>query len=146
MAVAWNRVRAALVTRLGAVLPYGVVLYDGPAPRGDNPAVYLTVGFAPSAAGDATGTFAQDFGPDGYVATETGGVLMEAAAVTGDATIPSVFDVFDAVATSIQSDMTLGGLLVPGSLVTTSATVVEAQTNAGATQRLVITVQYQTNI
>lgn len=145
MAVAWPAVRAALASQLPPLLP-AVSVYDGPVVSGDSPTSYLTIGYAPSATGDATGTFDQENGPDGYAVTETGGVLMELAAVTGDTSVPSVFDAFDVIASHVQADMTLGGALMPGSVVTCAATVVEAQTTSGATQRLVITINYRTNL
>lgn len=147
MAVAWPLVRAALVARLSPlVAPSGVRVYDGPIVSGDGPSAYLTIAHAPSTPDDTGGTFEQENGPDGYSATERGGVLMELGAVTGSARVPSVFATFDAIASHLQSDMTLGGILAAGSTVTASATVVEAQTQSGAVQRLVITVQYLTRI
>lgn len=146
MALAWDKVRAALAAQLPGVVPAGVTTYDGPVVSGDAPTAYLTIGSAPSSTDNATGTFAQDNGPDGYSATETGGVLCELGAVTGDARVPSVFAAFEAIVSHIQSDMTLGGVLTVGSVVTVAATVVESQTGAGAKQHLVITVQYLTRI
>lgn len=146
MAVAWNRVRDALWDQLPGVVPAGVKSYNGPLVSGNSPSAYLTVGHAPSSPDDTGGLFTQENGPDGYTATEDGFVVCELGAVTGTANVPSVFAAFDAIASHIQSDMTLGGVLAPGSTVTVGASVVEAQTKSGAVQRLIVTVQYLTRI
>lgn len=145
MAVAWPLVRAALYRRLPPLLP-GVKSYNGPVPSGQQPTKYLTVGNAPSVDDDSSGSFTQANGDDGYSVTETGFVMCELGGTSGSAEMPSVFAQFDVIASSLQADMTLGGVLARGSVVTANASVVEAQTKAGAVQRLVVSIQYQTRI
>jgi hypothetical protein len=146
MAVAWNRVRNHLAATLPGVVGPSIATYNGPVVTGDSPNSFLTIGTAPSASDTISGTFEQDVGPDGYSATERGAVVCELAAVTGSTDIPDVFTTFDAIAAYVQSDMTLGGTLTPGSTVSAIATVVEAQTTAGAVQRLLITINYFTRL
>lgn len=146
MAVAWPKVRAALAQSLPSALPAGFKFSNGPIVGGDSPRGYFTLGHAPSTDDDSSGTFIQANGPDGYVVTESGFITGELGAVTGSANMPSVFAAFDALVSRIQSDMTLGGVLAPGSTVTAEASVVEEQTKSGAVQRLIVTIQYLTNI
>lgn len=147
MAVAWDKVRAALAVGLkGPLEASGVVVYDGPVVTGQAPTAYLTVAHAPTAIEDTSGTFEQDVGPDGFSVTERGGVVCELAGVTGSTKVPSVFASFDVIAEFIQSDQTLGGVLTHGSTVTALANVVESQTTSGAVQRLLITISYFTRL
>lgn len=144
-AVAWQAVKARLVSALPAVIPTATV-YDGPRVSGEDPAAYLTVGSAPSQSDESGGSFSQDVGPDGYSATETGSVVCELGATTGATDIPDAFGLFAAVAAWVQADMALGGTLSPGSTCTVNATVVQAQTRAGAVQRLILSVNYFTRL
>lgn len=146
MAVAWKRVRAALVANLPAVVGASVTVYDGPVVTGEAPSSYLTIADQPSSTDPSAGSFEHEVGPDGYSATETGTVLCELAGVTGGATVPDVFTTFDAIATWLQANQTLQGQLVPASTVTASATVLQEQNTAGAVQRLLIAVSYTTNV
>lgn len=146
MAVAWQAVRAALVSGLSSVIDGSIVVYDGPVVSGDAPEAYLTVAHSPTSDAALSGEFRQEVGPDGFSATETGTVLAELGAVTGDTEIPSVFETFAVVAGWVQSDMTLGGVLSPGSTCTVAAQVAQAQTTAGAVQRLVLTFSYFTRL
>ena len=147
MAVAWPNVKNRLVTWL-PTLPgmEGAVVYDGPVPDGDDPAAGVTVGWQPSTDDESAGSFAQDVGPDGFLASEIGSVLMEFAVVTGDSVVPSAFALVDALQSAIQRDQTLGGLLVVGSTVTVAVDVVNAQNTRGAAQRLLASVNYTTNV
>ena len=144
MAVAWESVRAELVAALPAVVGPSVKVYDGPVVTGENPPSYITVGHSPSATDESAGTFTQDVGPDGFDVAETGVVICELAASTGSTTVPSVFATFGAIAAWIQADMTLGGTLSANATCTASANVVQAQTRAGAVQRLLLTINYST--
>lgn len=146
MAVAWDAVRAVLAANLPAVVGASVTVYDGPVVSGDAPASYLTVADQPSSPDVGVGSFEQEVGPDGFSAAESGAILCELAAVTGDTTIPSVFATFDAIATWLQGNQTLKGTLTPASTVTAGAEVLQAQTTDGAVQRLLITVSYTTRI
>ena len=65
---------------------------------------------------------------------------------TGSDDVPSVFATFDAIAAWIQADMTLAGVLSPNATCTASANVVQAQTRAGAVQRLLLTISYTTRL
>jgi len=146
MAVAWHLVRDRLAAVLPGVLGPAVAVYNGPVVTGTNPRAYLTLAHTVAVADLAAGTFEQDVADDGFAVTERGGVVCEMAAVTGDTRVPDVFSMFDAIASYIQSDMTLGGTLSQGSTLTALATVVEAQTTAGAVQRLLITFNYFTRL
>jgi hypothetical protein len=146
MAVAWPVVRAQLAAQLPTVLGSTVSVYDGPVVAGEAPPSYLTVAETPSTDDETGGTFTQEVGPDGFHVTETGTILCELAAVAGDATMPSVFASFDLIAAWVQADMTLGGVLSPGSTCTVQAAVVQAQTSVGAVQRLIVTFNYFTRL
>ena len=145
MSVAWEAVKAHLVTALPAVVG-NVVVIDGPVVTGTNPPAYITVGHTPSADVESAGSFTQDVGPDGYAAEEVGSVVCELAAHTGSTNVPTVFATFAAIAAWIQADMTLGGILSPNATCTASANVVQAQTRAGAVQRLLLTISYTTRL
>lgn len=147
MAVAWPSVRAQLAAQLPTILGDSVTVYDGPVVSGEAPPSYLTVGDTPSSDDEAGGSFTQEVGPDGYVVVETGTVLCELAAVSGDASVPDVFTSFGLIAAWVQADMTLGGVLSPGAgtRCMVSATVLEAQTSSGAVQRLLVTFNYLTS-
>jgi hypothetical protein len=145
MAVAWPVVRARLAADLPGVLP-GVKVYDGPPVTGERPSAYLTIAAQPSRGDDSGGSFTQDVGPDGFSALEAGSVLCELAGVTGSTTVPDVFASFDAIAAHVQADQTLAGALLPGSTVTVSADVEQAQNTSGAVQRLLVTVTYTTRL
>jgi hypothetical protein len=142
VAVAWPTIRARLAAQLPTVLGPTVSVYDGPVVSGEAPPSYLTIADTPSTDDETGGSFTQEVGLDGFLVTETGTVLCELAAVSGDATVPDVFASFDLIASWVQTDMTLGGVLRPGSTCTVSAAVVLAQTSAGAVQRLIVTFNY----
>lgn len=144
--VAWPDVRDRLVAAAPTVVGAGVSVYDGPIVSNDSPAAYLVIGHTPSTGDDSAGRFDQSVGPDGFSALETGTVVGELGAVTGDSTVPTVWATFTALAAWIQADQTLGGTLTPGSTVTVSADVVEAQTTTGAVQRLLLTFAYTTRL
>lgn len=144
MAVAWPVVRAQLAAQLPTVLGSAVSVYDGPVVSGEAPAAYLTI--ADTTGGDESGgSFTQEIALGTVILNETGSILCELAAVSGDATVPDVFASFDLIASWVQSDMTLGGVLRNGSTCTVSASVLQAQTSAGAVQRLQVTVSYFTS-
>lgn len=143
MAVAWPDVRAKLASALPGVLP-GVTVFNGPPVTGENPAAYLTL--AARTTDDSAGGFTQDVGPDGFSALESGTVLAELAGVTGSTTVPDVFATFDAIAAYVQANQTLAGALLPGSTVTVSADVEQAQTTSGAVQRLLLSFTYTTRL
>lgn len=146
MAVAWKAVRTALAANLPAVVGASVTVYDGPVVTGEAPTTYLTIADQPSNPDVGVGGFEQSVGPDGFSAAEVGTVLCELAAVTGDTTVPDVFATFDAIATWLQGNQTLLGVLTPASTVTAGAEVLQAQTTDGAVQRLLITISYTTRI
>lgn len=145
MAVAWPLVRARLAEALPAVLGSSVTVYDGPVITGDNPAAYLTVAHQPSTDDDSAGGYTQTHtGPGGFLAEETGTVLLEAAAVTGDPVVPDAFTLADAVHSWVQADQTLG-VLSQGSTSSVSVEVLQ-QNAAGAVQRLLLTLTYFTRV
>jgi hypothetical protein len=131
-----------MVAALPAVLPAGTVVFDGPVPTGDDPARYLSVGWQPSVEDATAGSFTQERGQDGFTATEAGDVLCEIAAVTGDSVVPDAFDIADAVTAWAHGDRTLGGALHAAATTSVAVEVLEAQTRAGATQRLLLTLSY----
>lgn len=134
------------MTALPAVVGPSVKVYDGPVVTGENPPSYLTVGHVPSASETGAGTFTQDVGPDGYSASESGTVACELAASTGSTVIPNVFTTFGTISSWMQADMSLGGILTEDATCTAAANVVQAQTKAGAVQRLLITISYTTRL
>lgn len=143
MAVAWNAVRAKLASSLPGVVGQFVTVYDGPVISGENPPAALTIAYAPSLTPDSPiGRLVQDQAKDGYSATETGSVVCEVAAITGDSTVPDTFTIFGAIAAWLQADQTLGGTLNPGSTCYAAADVIQAQTTSGAVQRLIVTITY----
>lgn len=144
MAVAWPSVRAALAEVLPGIVG-GAAFYDGPIVTGDTPAAYLTLAHQPSQSEESAGTFSQDVGPDGFSALESGTVLAELAGVTGSTDVPDVFATFDAIASYVQANQTLD-VLTPGSTLTVSVDVEQAQTTAGAVQRLLLTFAYTTRL
>ncbi|GAB3884580.1 hypothetical protein [Terrabacter terrigena] len=150
MAVAWHKVRAKLAASLPGIIgpgtTFGVSIFDGPVVTGENPPAAFTIAYAPSLAEPTVGRFTQEQGPDGYTATETGALVCELAMATGYTTVPDVFGAFDAIASWIQADQTLGGTLSPASTCTAAADVVQAQSSSGAVQRLIVTISYRTNL
>lgn len=146
MAVAWPTVRARLAAALPAVVGASVTVYDGPVVTGDSPSAYLTVGYQPSTDEDSAGSYEQtQTGPSGYLSEETGTVLLELGAITGDSTVPSAFATADAIHSWLQANQTLG-VLSPGSTSSLAVEVLQAQTTAGAVQRLLLTLSYFTRV
>lgn len=140
--VAWLTVKNRLVAALPAVV--GAKVYDGPVVTGEHPTAYVTVGWSPAEDNDA-GSFDPDVAQDGFSSTETGSVVCEFAAVNGSARMPNAFAMLSAFAAWVQADMTLG-VLTQGSTCALSVRVVQAQTTAGATQRLIVSVNYFTRV
>lgn len=146
MAVAWPTVRARLATALPAVVGSSVTVYDGPVVTGDNPPSYLTVAHQPSVEDETAGSYEQtQTGPGGYLSEETGTVLLEVGAITGDSEVPDAFTTADAIHSWVQADQTLG-VLSPGSTSSLAVEVLQAQTTAGAVQRLLLTLTYFTRV
>jgi hypothetical protein len=146
MAAAWPLVRARLAAALPAVVGAGVTVYDGPKVTNDSPTAYLTIAHQPSVDEDSAGSYDQDrVTNSGYVATESGTVLMELGALTGDPALPDAFGTADAIHAWVQADQTLG-VLTPGSTATLAVEVLQAQNTAGAVQRLLLTLTYTTRL
>lgn len=143
--VSWPAVRAYLVAQAPGVLT-GYTVYDGAVVKNDAPTHYLTVGDQPSQDDDRSGEFEQGVGPDGFSALESGSVLCELGATSGDPQVPDTFAAFALLAAHLQANQTLGGALSPGSTVTASATVSQEQNRAGAVQRLLVSIDYTTRI
>ena len=147
MAVAWPAVRAHLAASLPGAVGALVTVYDGPVVSGDSPTTYLVIAARPSSTDPSGGSFDQQVGSDGFTAYESGTVACELGGVTGDTTVPDVFATFDAIASLVQGDQTLGGILLPGSTVTVGVDdVVEQQTTSGAVQRLLLAFRYTTRL
>jgi len=145
MGTAWGAVKAHLVSVLPGLVGSGVRVYDGPVVVGEAPSAYLSIGSQPSV-GDSSGTFTQTTPNDGFSAIETGTVLCELGAIAGTTLAPDVFASFDLIAAYLQGDQTLGGVLFAGSTVTVGAEVAQLQTQSGATQHLLVSVNYQTRL
>lgn len=146
MATAWPTVRDRLFAAMPGVVGPSVTVFNGPVVTGDNPPAYLTVGHQPSVEEESAGSYEQaQTGPGGYVAEESGTVLLELGAVTGDSVVPSVFDTADQIATWVQTDQTLG-VLSPGSTSSLSVEVLQEQSTAGAAQRLLLALNYFTRL
>jgi hypothetical protein len=143
MTVAWPTVKDRLVALLPTLPGFaGVLVFDGPAVTGEAPAAYVTVGWQESTDDDTAGSYEQtQTGPEGFAAEETGTVLLEFAAVTGDVTVPSAFGLVDALQNSVQTDQTLG-VLGRGSTASLAVEVVQSQTTSGAVQRLLVSLTY----
>ncbi len=149
MGIAWPLVRARLAAALPAVVGPDVVVYDGPVVTGDVPSAWLSIAHSPSsdyAADGSAGTWAQQVGPDGWSATESGDVIAELASVTGESTIPDVWSTAALIVSWVQSDMTLGGVLSPGSTCVVSARVAQEQTDSGGMARLALSFDYFTRL
>lgn len=146
MSVAWGKVRARLAEALPGVVGPFVRVFDGPVVTGENPAAALTIAYAPSLETSSVGRFTQETPDDGWAANETGFITCELAAVSGSSTVPDVFTTFDAVASWLQGDPTLGGTLTRGSTCTAAADVVQEQSQGGSAQRLIITISYFTRL
>lgn len=146
MSAAWPVVRARLAAHLPTILPAGTAVYDGPVLTGDSPAAYVTVAHRPSVEDESAGEYSQDRTPiTGYVAEETGTVLLEVAAVSGNPDMPSAFGLVAAIQSWVQNDQTLG-VLTPGSAAALSVEVLQDQNQAGAVQRLLVTLSYFTRL
>lgn len=147
MAVAWPGVKVRLVELLPTLPGFeDVFVLDGPFVSGEDPPRWVTVGWQDSTEDDSAGSYQQtQTGPGGYLSEETGTVLMEFAAVTGDPEMPSAFGLVDALQDSVQADQTLG-LLTPGSTVTLVVEVVQEQNASGAAQRLLVGLNYFTRV
>lgn len=146
MAVAWPTVRARLASYLPTVVGAGVMVFDGPVTSGDSPAAYITVAHQPSTEDESAGSYEQtQTGPGGYLAEETGTVLLEVAAVSGDEVVPSAFAVVDLIHAWVQADQRLG-VLPQGSTSAVEVEVLQANNAAGAVQRLLVTLTYTTRV
>ena len=146
MAVAWPTIRARLASALPAVVGASVTVYDGPVVTGDSPLAFVTVAHQPSTDDESAGDYEQtQTGPGGYLSEESGTVLLEVAAVTGDPVVPSAWTTADAIHAWVQADQTLG-VMTPGSTSSLAVEVLQAQNTAGAVQRLLLTLSYFTRV
>lgn len=135
--------------RLVALLPTldgwaDVVVYDGPPVSETGAQTYVTVGW--TSTGESGGWEAPDETTD-TMRAELGTVACELIVWGGDEALPTyratAFALVDALDVAIRTDETLGVLPV-SSTTSLSAEVVSAQDASGATQRLVISVNYFT--
>lgn len=146
MAVAWPTVKDRLAALIPTLTPAPAATYDGPVPTGDSPPSYCCVGWQPSTDDESAGSYDQSrTGPGGFLAEETGTVLLEFGAVTGDTVVPSAFALVDALHASVQADQTLG-VLSAGSTISMLVDVVEAQSAGGSVQRLLVSLTYFTRV
>lgn len=138
----WPVVQQRLVELLPSLLGDDVLVYDGPplSDRGANN--YVTVGWSES--GDS-GSFTPTDEPVTAMRAETGVVVCEFVVWGGDETLPAyrttAFEYVDALEQSLRDDERIG-VLPPSSTTSLAADVVSAQDSTGATQRLVVSVNY----
>jgi hypothetical protein len=149
MTTAWPNVVNWLVANLPTItgLPSAYV-FDGPPVTGDNPLVYITVGWVPEGAEGLAGQYTQARSYDGLLTSEQGSVRCDLVANTGDDGVAAVrtqaFAIADLIAGYFAHDQTLGGVLYNGS-VTLTVDVVAAANQQGVAQGLVLTVAYTTD-
>lgn len=143
--ILWPTVKARLVAVIPTLPAFASsTVYDGPTPSGDSLPSWVSVGWQPSTPEDpSAGSFEQSPAPDGFSAQEDGSVLIEVGSTTGDPVVPDVFALADALAGWVQQNQTLG-VLSANATASVSAEVLEAQSTAGATQRLLVTLTYST--
>ena len=144
MAVAWPLVKAHLVQVLPTLVDAKV--YDGPITTAAAPARWITVGWQPSTEDESAGSYEQSQLSDGWAADETGNVLLEVAATTGGTTVPDAFALVDALQDYVQGDPSLGGVLDGAPTVSLTVEVLQAQSNAGAVQRLLVGLNYTCSV
>lgn len=144
--IVWPRVVTALVDGLSPLVGPDVKVYNGNTLEGDAPLAYITVGWQPATDEQAAGDFTQTVGVDGFAAAESGTVLLEMAAVTGDTVVPDVFALASTVTAWVQANQTLGGALSVNGTAVLSASVVEPQNHSGSAQRLLATLTYTTEV
>lgn len=147
MSAAWPQV----VNRLTTVLPTlpgwsGVPVYDGPPVTADAPPTYVTVGFVLGE--DFGGSYEQTRNGDGGwqgALVEAGTVRCEVVSATGNVDLPAVrtktFALVDSWEEWVSADETLG-VLGASSVSSLAVDVVPAQTTAGSSQRLAVTLTY----
>jgi hypothetical protein len=146
MAVAWPAVKDRLVALLPTLLPTGALVFDGPVPTGEGPAAYVTVGWQPSTDDESAGSYAQARDLEGFAAAETGTVLLEFGAITGEVEMPDAFGLVDALQAYVQANQSLGGVLGGAPTVSLDVEVAQAQNVAGAVQRLLVTLTYSCQV
>lgn len=143
MSAAWPVVKRRLVNLMPTLPGWSQVsVYDGPPVTGEVPTAYITVGYVVGE--DFGGTYEQSRGV-GNLLEELGSVRCELVCSTGNVDLASVestsFALVDALEQSIANDQTLG-VLHPSSTSSLAVDVQPAQTTAGATQRLTVTLNY----
>lgn len=141
MAVAWPTVKDRLVALLPALLDPGVLVLDGQQVTGEAPSRMVYVGWQPSTDDLSAGSYEQSTPPDGWSAAESGTVLLEFRAATGDTEMPSAFDDVEALQSAVQADPSLG-VLAGAPTISLSVDVVPAQSGAGAVQVLLVSLSY----
>lgn len=147
--IVWPLVKAKLVEVIPTIEEFeSSTVYDGATPTGDRLASWVAVGWQPEVVDEAgsysPGSFEQTPGPSGFAAEEAGAVLCELGSTTGDSEIPDVFALAAALIGWVQENQTLDGVLSVNGTASTSVEVLEAQSTAGATQRLLLTLTYTT--
>lgn len=148
MPAVWPALAARLVALTPTLPGWGAVdVYDGP-PVSDGygaPQAWFTVGYV--AEDDDSGSYAREESPVSGMVEESGAVRCELVAFSGDAVTADVrtqaFALADALGASIRSDQTLGGALPSGTALALDVSVRTAQTDAGVTFSLVLSVSYQ---
>jgi hypothetical protein len=143
MSPAWPDVAARLVEMFEAAGVSNV--YYGQPVTADVAGIYATVGYVQD---DAGGTYAVEPIYDGSQLLETGTVVCQVAAQTGESELEGVradvFAVADAFQADVRADRTLGGVLSVDCTCTTDVAVHGMQDVGGAAQTLVISVNYTT--
>lgn len=146
MGAQWPKVVDWLIVTLPTLSGWDPVsVFDGPPVTGDNPSIYVTVGYVQD---DVGGSYSQVQDPSGFQWQETGEVRCKFVCNSGDddlsvlrATAFSLADTFEA---SVRADRTLGGTLAPASDVSTAVEVLSVQNATGAAQEFVFTLHYFT--
>lgn len=141
-----DRLHALALTLPAFAAP--VQVYNGQPVTQDAPLTFATFGYALDV--DDVGGFEQTREGNGYFILETGSVVSEIVAWSGDpaeqgATATSAFALFDALQAAILADQTLG-ILAADATCTLSGAVRQLQTTAAAQTRLLVTASYSARL
>lgn len=141
----WPVVQQRLVALLPTLTGFtDVVVHDGPPLSEQGAESYVTVGWSEDS---GSGSFVPTDEAITGMRAETGTVLCEFVIWGGDEDLPgyraTAFDLVDALEESIRTEGGQRLAVLPASSTTSlSADVVSAQDSSGATQRLLVSVNY----
>ena len=144
MTAAWPLVVDRLVQLLPSLTGWDdVAVFDGPPVTQDAPANYLTIGFVLGE--DAAGEIERITHGVAGMLEELGSIRCELVCTTGETDLSGMrakaFALVDSWQAEVSRDQSLG-VLSPSSTTALSVEVLPAQTDAGASQRLVVTLNY----